>query len=278
MRTPSALVAVLIALQSPLAGAADAWLFAAAPDHPNVAAPEAAAAAYQADPFVVPTSERSIGAWQTQAGWLANRLARRGLRLGDRVHLRLFKRSRELDVYLERGDRFVRYRTFPICSISGTLGPKRFEGDLQAPEGFYSVRPERFHPNSEFHLAFNLGYPNEHDRALGRTGSNIMIHGGCASTGCFAISDYYMEQLWVLAEAAVRAGQPAIGVEIYPFRMTEQNLRAHEGRRWIEFWRGLKPVHDHFATTGRPAPIVAGAPGDDVDARSEPALGRSSAP
>jgi murein L,D-transpeptidase YafK len=272
MRT---LLLLVIALCASAGASADAWLYAPPPER---AADEAGAPPPVRTDRGVPVSARSVGAWHAQAGWLANRLAARGLKLGDRLHLRVFKRSRELDVYLERDGRFVRYRTFPICNVSGTLGPKRFEGDLQAPEGFYSVRPERFHPGSDFHLAFNLGYPNAFDRALGRTGSNIMIHGGCASTGCFAISDYYMEQLWVLAEAAVRAGQRSIGVEIYPFRMTERNLSAHAGMRWIEFWRSLKPAHDHFVRTGRPAAIRIGRDGYRLADRSETAIGRTSAP
>lgn len=272
MRAILTTLALQFAIAAP--AAADDWLYAAAPG--PEATPDASSDVLWRDG--IPIGVRSIRAWHAQAGWLANRLAAKGLRLGDAVHLRIFKHSRELDVYLERGGRFVRYRTLPICDVSGSLGPKRFEGDLQAPEGFYSVRPELLHPNSDFHLAFNLGYPNAYDRALGRTGSNIMIHGGCASRGCFAISDYYMEQLWVLAEAALRAGQERIGVEIYPFRMSDANLRAHAGLRWFEFWRSLKPAHDHFVRVGRPAPVEVGVDGYRVADDRAADLGRITAP
>jgi len=203
----------------------------------------------------VPSSASSRSAWIHQGRWLFERLADKGLRIGDPVHIRIFKQTRELELYLQGREGFELYRSFPICDMSGSLGPKRFEGDYQAPEGFYTVVPERLHPHSDFHLAFNLGYPNAFDRAAGRTGSNIMIHGGCASNGCFAMTDYYMEQIYLLAEAALQNGQEKIGVEIYPFRMTEQNLAAHASSRWIDFWRSLKPAHDHFVASGRPARI-----------------------
>lgn len=211
--------------------------------------------------FSIPASERSHAAWINQGEWLFERLSARNLRIGEPLHIRIFKQSRELDLYIRGGDGFELYRTFPICDISGTLGPKRFEGDYQAPEGFYTIGPERLHPHSDFYLAFNLGYPNSFDRVLNRTGTNIMIHGGCASNGCFAMTDYYMEQLYLLAEAALKNGQESIGVEIYPFRMTAENLEAHRGSRWHDFWRSLKPLHDYFVETGRPAPVLAGPDG-----------------
>jgi len=205
----------------------------------------------------VSSSASSKSAWINQGDWLFERLGEKGLRIGDPVHLRVFKQSRELELFVQGPDGFELYRTYPVCDMSGSLGPKRFEGDYQAPEGFYTVVPERLHPHSDFHLAFNLGYPNDFDRTMGRTGSNIMIHGGCASNGCFAMTDYYMEQIYVLVEAALQNGQREIGVEIYPFRMTAQNLAAHASSRWIDFWRSLKPAHDHFVEFARPARVDA---------------------
>lgn len=230
--------------------------------------------------FAFPSSENSRAAWINQHDWLSERLRPRDLRIGDPVHIRIFKQSRELELYLQGRNGFDLFRIFPICDISGTLGPKRFEGDYQAPEGFYTIRPERLHPRSDFHLAFNLGYPNPFDRAMERTGSNIMIHGGCASNGCFAMTDYYMEQIYLLAEAALRNGQETIGVEIYPFRMTADNLEAHRGSRWHEFWRSLKPLYDYLLETGRPASVTSGSDGYSISADEEPGResGRFSAP
>lgn len=237
------------------------WIFAPAPEPDRFAGEPVSIAAPASPSSLIPSSDRSKSAWINQRDWLFERLRLRGLSIGDPVHIRIFKQSRELELYIQGRDGFELYRTYPICDVSGTLGPKRFEGDFQAPEGFYDVTPERMHPHSDFHLAFNLGYPNEFDRGMGRTGSNIMIHGSCASNGCFAMTDYYMEQIYLLAEAAMRNGQGSIGVEIYPFRMTRENLDAHGASRWIEFWRSLKPAHDHFVQSGFPAPVEPGLMG-----------------
>ncbi len=241
------------------ATAGNDWIFQTVPEYsslsPAVEPGQENASGTGPGHFAFPVSERSVNAWRHQGQWLTERLAARDLRLGDAAHIRIFKQSRELELHLKGRDGFELYRVFPICEMSGSLGPKRFEGDLQAPEGFYSIRSERLHAHSDFHLAFNLGFPNNYDRSLDRTGSNIMIHGGCASNGCFAMTDYYMEQLWLFAETALRGGQQSIGVEIYPFRMTEANLAAHASSRWIDFWRSLKSLHDHFLETGLPAPV-----------------------
>ncbi|GAB4176761.1 MAG: hypothetical protein Kow0020_12700 [Wenzhouxiangellaceae bacterium] len=205
-----------------------------------------------------PSSPALRKAWLEQADHLRVRLRALHSRIGNPVHLRIFKASRELELWTQTPSGLALVRTYPICDVSGTLGPKRFEGDLQAPEGVYRITRENLNPNSEFHLALNIGYPNEYDRALGHTGSNIMIHGGCASRGCFAMSDYYIEQIYLLVEAALRNGQPAVVVEIYPFRMTDQALAAQAGSRWHDFWRALKPVHDQFdARAGLPQIHIA---------------------
>lgn len=207
-----------------------------------------------------PTHARPLAAWAEQAAYLREQLQRAGFELGDRLHLRIYKESRELDVHLLRNGRFDHFRTFRICAISGSLGPKWREGDLQAPEGVYRVTRDRMHPASDFHLAFNLGFPNARDQALGATGSNIMIHGGCASNGCFAMTDYYMEQLWVLTEAAFDAGQHAVDVHVFPFRMSEDNLRRHAESPHRAFWGTLAPLERYFRRTGHPPLIELGNP------------------
>jgi|GEM_PF-4988564 len=194
-------------------------------------------------------------AWTHQADYLRDWLDRDGFVLGARVHVRIYKESRELEVHLLRAGRYSRFRTFRICALSGELGPKLREGDLQAPEGVYRITPDRMHPRSEYHLAFNLGFPNARDRAIGATGSNIMIHGGCASEGCFAMTDYYMEQLWVLVEAAFENGQDAVEVHVFPFRMTAENLGRHENSPHRGFWAMLEPLDRYFDTHGF-SPII----------------------
>ncbi len=124
-------------------------------------------------------------------------LAAAGMALGDPAHLRIFKRESRLEVWLRPagGPRFALFRSYPICAWSGTLGPKLMEGDRQAPEGFYRVGRRQLNPQSRHHLAFNLGFPNAYDRALGRTGSALMVHGGCSSVGCFAMTDAAIEEI-----------------------------------------------------------------------------------
>ena len=117
-------------------------------------------------------------------------LGKKGMKLETPLFVRVFKEESELEVWKQRDDgRFYHFKTYPICNWSGTLGPKIQQGDMQAPEGFYSVPQSQMNPNSQYHLAFNLGYPNSYDRANRRTGEFLMIHGKCKSAGCYAMTD-----------------------------------------------------------------------------------------
>ncbi len=111
-----------------------------------------------------------------------------GVAMGVPVYVRIFKLEHELEIWVEKDGRFVRFATYPICLWSGRLGPKLKEGDRQAPEGFYTVDAEQLNPNSRMHRSFSLGFPNLYDQAHGRTGSFLMVHGGCASVGCYAVT------------------------------------------------------------------------------------------
>ena len=106
------------------------------------------------------------------------------------ILVRVFKQESELEVWKQdRAGRYELLKTYPICRWSGDLGPKIKEGDRQAPEGFYDITPAQMNPNSQFYLAFNLGYPNAYDRAHERTGAHLMVHGDCSSRGCYAMTD-----------------------------------------------------------------------------------------
>jgi murein L,D-transpeptidase YafK len=140
--------------------------------------------------------------------------------------------------------------------MSGGLGPKLRQGDRQAPEGFYYVAPANMNPNSRFHLSFNIGYPNAYDRALGRTGSAIMVHGSWFSTGCFAMTDIKIEEIYALADAALRNGQRFFRLHVFPFRMTTRNLQRHAGSEWAEFWENLKDGYDFFESTKVPPNVL----------------------
>ncbi|MEL6374908.1 MAG: murein L,D-transpeptidase family protein [Pseudomonadota bacterium] len=183
---------------------------------------------------------------------LDQRLRDRGLKRGDAVFLRIFKRNFELELWMRKGPSFVRFATYPICGWSGRLGPKLKEGDRQAPEGFYTVSARQLNPNSRWHRSFNLGFPNLHDRRHGRTGSFLMVHGGCGSIGCYAMTDPVITEIWALITAALKNGQRRFHVHAYPFRMSARALRLRGGHRWSPFWRDLKRGSDLFERTRRP--------------------------
>ena len=156
----------------------------------------------------------------------------------DKGVLQMWKRG--------EGGTFHLDRTFDICTWSGALGPKLKEGDGQSPEGFYFIKPSSLNPNSNYHLSFNLGFPNAFDRAHGRTGSFLMVHGDCVSIGCYAMTDEGIEEIYADVEAAFAGGQSIIRVHIFPFEMTEDALAAHRGSPNHAFWENLKTGWDWF--------------------------------
>jgi murein L,D-transpeptidase YafK len=180
------------------------------------------------------------------------RLAEQGFAPGAPVLVRIFKREFELEIWLRRDGRFARFATYPVCSWSGALGPKLRQGDRQAPEGFYTVDAAALNPASRWHRSFNLGFPNAFDRAHGRTGSFLMVHGGCSSIGCFAMTNAAMDEIWQLVTAALGAGQRRFQVQVFPFRMSEENLARRADHPAASFWRQLKAGHDLFEATGLP--------------------------
>jgi murein L,D-transpeptidase YafK len=175
---------------------------------------------------------------------------------GTPIYIRIYKLESELEVWTEMNGRFERFATYPICMWSGRLGPKLKEGDRQAPEGFYTVDKDALNPNSRMHLSFNLGFPNVYDRGKGRTGTFLMVHGGCASIGCYAVTDGVVDEVWRFVTTALDNGQTRIPVHAFPFRMTDRNVRLHKGDKWSGFWDQLKTGSDMFEKSGVP-PLVS---------------------
>lgn len=176
-----------------------------------------------------------------------------GLALGNPVFVRIFKREGELELWMAGRDGSYRlFRTYPICYYSGALGPKRRQGDNQAPEGFYRIARGQLNPASRYHLAFNLGYPNAYERAHGYTGDFLMVHGNCVSIGCYAMGDAAIEEIYTLVDAALSAGQPAFDVHAFPFRLDDAALAAERASPWFDFWSELKPGYDAFERARRP--------------------------
>lgn len=177
-------------------------------------------------------------------------IEQKGMEKRSPILLRIFKEESELEVWKQARDgKFALLKTYPICRWSGELGPKIREGDRQAPEGFYTITPELLQPRSSYHLAFNMGYPNEFDRSHNRTGAHLMVHGDCSSRGCYAMTDEQISEIFALAREAFDGGQLSFQVQAYPFRMTAKNLARHRNNPHLAFWRMLKEGSDHFETT-----------------------------
>lgn len=185
-------------------------------------------------------------------------LAAKGLHFGDPVFLRAFKEENVLELWvLKRGtEKYELFRSWDIAAQSGKPGPKLAEGDRQVPEGFYFVPPAAMKPDSRFHLAFNIGYPNAYDRHHGRTGSHIMIHGNRVSIGCLAMTDAKIEEIYTLCAAALEAGQPYFRVHLFPFRMTAERMEREKESEWFDFWTNLKEGHDLFERTTIPPEVT----------------------
>ncbi|WP_272690245.1 L,D-transpeptidase family protein [Providencia sp. PROV152] len=172
------------------------------------------------------------------------------------LFIQIFKQEGILELYKKAPNgKYNLSKTYPICKFSGGLGPKKLEGDLKSPEGFYQITASQLNPNSRYYRSINLGFPNEFDRAQGYEGNYLMIHGDCVSVGCYAMTDKYMSEIYQAVETAFKNGQNTIDVSIYPFRMTKENMLLHRNSSHYAFWQQLKPAYDYFHDVGKPAQI-----------------------
>ncbi|WP_375413270.1 L,D-transpeptidase family protein [uncultured Bradyrhizobium sp.] len=170
--------------------------------------------------------------------------------LNSPILVRLFKTEAELEVWKQtRSGQFALLKNYPICRWSGDLGPKVREGDRQAPEGFYSITPGQMNPQSAYYLSFNTGYPNAFDKALGRSGSQLMVHGDCSSRGCYAMTDEQIAEIYSLGRESFFGGQRAFQFQAYPFKMTPVNMAKHRNNPNMPFWKMIKEGNDHFEVT-----------------------------
>jgi murein L,D-transpeptidase YafK len=193
-------------------------------------------------------SKRAADAAQRVIPRLKQEMFETGIAVGNPVFIRVFKQTREFEVWMlnKQTKKYQEFKRYRIMGMSGDLGPKVFEGDMQAPEGFYSVGRPALNPQSRFHLSFNLGYPNRYDRAHGRTGHSLMVHGNQVSAGCFAMTDYFIEEIYTLCAAAIENGQASVSVHSFPFRMTDAKMREVKDHQWYSFWKNLKAGYDAF--------------------------------
>ncbi|WP_051952982.1 L,D-transpeptidase family protein [Methylocapsa aurea] len=166
------------------------------------------------------------------------------------VLIRAYKKEAELEIWKMKADgQYALLKTYPMCRWSGQLGPKAREGDRQVPEGFYSITPAQMNPNSAYYLSFNVGYPNAYDRAMGRSGGSIMVHGICSSAGCFSMTDPQIGEIYAIVREGFAGGQRAIQMQSFPFRMTAENLAKYRLDQNIPFWKQLKEGSDNFEVT-----------------------------
>ncbi|MDP1732329.1 MAG: murein L,D-transpeptidase family protein [Devosia sp.] len=172
---------------------------------------------------------------------------------GQGMVIRLFKESSELEVWKRTAEgSYKHFQTYEICAWSGELGPKIREGDRQSPEGFYNITPGLLNPNSNYYLAFNTGFPNKFDRAHGRTGSNLMVHGDCSSRGCYSMTDESIAEIYALVRESFAGGNSSVQLQIFPFRMTPQNLAKHSSSPHLAFWKDIKEGYDRFELSKTP--------------------------
>jgi murein L,D-transpeptidase YafK len=213
-------------------------------------APAAVAAGFMlaaCNPDTIPTTGRALAPLSDK---MLAEMQDKHMDKNSPILIRIFKEEAELEVWKknEAGE-FALLKTYPICRWSGDLGPKKREGDRQAPEGFYTITRAQMNPNSNYYLAFNTGYPNAYDRAWGRTGSELMVHGDCSSRGCYAMTDEQIQEIYALGRDAFFGGQKEFQFEAFPFRMTALNMARHRNNPNFAFWKMLKEGYDDFEAT-----------------------------
>lgn len=191
-----------------------------------------------------------------KAGPLRNLFANQGIPYPpQKLFIRVFKQEKILEVWAlptVSNAVFKLVKSYPICRTSGNLGPKRREGDLQIPEGFYHI--DRFNPESNFYLSLGINYPNPADKILGRKGElggDIFIHGGCATIGCVPITDEYIKEVYWLAVQAKSNGQTKIPVHIFPTKLDDRAVARLQNTfpnndTLINFWENLKIGYNWF--------------------------------
>lgn len=187
---------------------------------------------------------------------LVQSMRAKGMSTTSPIMVRIFKEESKLEIWKQKDNgRYDLAASYDICKWSGRLGPKFTEGDRQAPEGFYTVRPHQMNPKSSYHLSFNIGFPNAYDRVHGRSGQHLMVHGACSSAGCYSMTDDQVEQIYAFGRDAFKGGQTEFQIQAFPFRMTAANMARYKDDPNYEFWSMLKEGYDHFEITRVPPKV-----------------------
>ncbi len=187
---------------------------------------------------------------------IVTKMKAKGMTRTSPIMVRIFKEEGVLEVWKQKNNgKYDQIATYEICKWSGKLGPKFIEGDRQAPEGFYTVRPTQMNPQSQYYLAFNIGFPNAYDKANGRTGQHLMVHGACSSSGCYSMTDESVAEIYAFGRDAFKGGQRDFQIQAFPFRMTAANMARYKSDPNYAFWKMLKQGYDAFETTKKPPKV-----------------------
>lgn len=189
------------------------------------------------------------------------------------IYIRSFKYDAQLEIWVKNSvkEKYKLFKIYDVCLQSGTMGPKRIEGDYQVPEGFYYVT--EFNPNSSYHLSLGLNYPNPSDRILSdpvHPGGNIFIHGSCVSVGCVPVTDSDIEEIYIMASNARRAGQEYIPVHIFPIRFSNEKSVVFLGNftkdnpELIAFSSQLEKAFNYFENKRQPPVILIDPKGNYI--------------
>lgn len=206
-------------------------------------------------------TEKGMESWGTKGGKelgaeILARMKAKDMSVASPIMARIFKEEGKLEIWKQKTNgRYDLIAMYDICKWSGKLGPKFIEGDRQAPEGFYSVRPAQMNPNSSYHLSFNIGFPNAYDRVHNRTGQNIMVHGACSSSGCYSMNDTQVEEIYALGRDAFKGGQTEFQIEAFPFRMTAANMARYRNDPNYSFWQNIREGYDAFEVSKVPPKV-----------------------
>lgn len=211
------------------------------------------------------SSARVNGFFEKKGVQLENEFKAKGLVWPAKyVYIRSFKFDAQLEVWVKNDEKekFKLFKTYRVCMTSGTMGPKRIQGDFQVPEGFYYIND--FNPNSLYHLALGLNYPNSSDRILSdqqRPGDGIFIHGSCVSVGCIPVTDDEIEEIYVLASYAKEAGQDFIPVHVFPIKYSNKKSAEYltnlykDNPEMVKFSKDLEKAYAEFEAT-RQLPVI----------------------
>ena len=191
----------------------------------------------------------------------------------QQIYIRSFKYDSELEIWVRNNtkDTFKLFKTYKVCALSGSLGPKRMEGDFQVPEGFYYIN--EFNPKSNYHLSLGINYPNTSDNILSdsiKPGGDIYVHGGCVTVGCIPVKDYQIEEIYLLASYAKENGQDFIPVHIFPINYNKLKsyrylaLTSKDNKDYQIFATTLQEAFDHFNLTKKIPLIAVGSNGEYV--------------